>query len=83
MAEDRDPLWQVMDDAYDADTPYRQCYANMIRAMRDYLVPDEDEWLRVAPATHQEALLKEAKRDERKRLRDILSAQAVKAEAPT
>ena len=41
MAEERDPLWQVMDDAYDADTPYRQCYANMIRALRDWLVPEE------------------------------------------
>ena len=74
------PLWRVMKDAYMAPpttATEAQCYAAEIRAIADWLVPEEE------PITDQEAecLVTCGKRRQRTRHRDRLLAEADRAEA--
>jgi hypothetical protein len=82
--DDKKPLWLVMADAYaeatDSDPLDSAIIARgnaaEIRALRDWLVPEEEPvaaWLVDTPAAHQQR--------DRKRLRAELTAEAERAEA--
>lgn len=72
-APNRPPLWRVMKKAWETTTTDLDgSYAAEIRALRDWLVPETDPCPRMAI----EALL----RDERQRLRALLTAEADRAE---
>ena len=71
------PLWRVMYDSYDFDTPSVQCHANMIRAIADRVVPEE------APMSRriQGNAVAKALYLQRQRIRALLLAEADRAEA--
>jgi len=88
MADDREPLWSVMHNAYweaagcgspgavPIPHPSPECNAAELRAMRDWLVPEEEpvsRWLVDAPVGYQQR--------ERQRLRALLTAEAERAES--
>ena len=77
----RPPLWEVMRDAYELsplpvdanlDQIYRNVYAAEIRALRDWLVPQEE------PPTTDDRLVRDW--TVKMRLRDLLTAEADRAE---
>lgn len=86
--DERQPLWEVMRRAYDVSPPVpvdadldwidRHGYAGEIRALRDWLVPEESE-----PAWHLANGDVNPQWDrwkERQRLRALLTAEADRAE---
>jgi hypothetical protein len=88
MSADRPPLWEVMRKAYDTsplapmdaddDWTDRHGYAAEIRAVRDWLVPEELE-----PKGHQpngEVSLAWDAWKQRQRLRALLTTEADRAE---
>ena len=86
----RPPLWQVMRDAYDkAPMPlvaFRNCddigrhfMAAEIRALRDWLVPEEAEPTGMRPCGDTYSA-QSIKRGVRQRLRALLTAEADRAE---
>lgn len=83
MADQQEqPLWQVMEAAWEAtpEVPINQeghCFASMIRALRDWLVPEEP----MGTFDDAKALFRTITRDERQRLRVLLTMEADKAEA--
>ena len=84
----RPPLWEVMRDAYELsplpvganlDQIYRNVYAAEIRALRDWLVPEEAEPTGMRPCGDTYSA-QSIKRGERQRLRALLTAEAETAE---
>jgi hypothetical protein len=72
----RPPLWRVMDDAYSAvvESPTEgPCYAAELRAIADWLVPEEEV---TAEGEHYQA-----RQIEREYLREVLLDEARRAEA--
>lgn len=83
----RPPLWEVLRRAYatsapmDADDDWtdRHGFAAEIRALRDWLVPEETEPTGMRPCGDTYSA-QSIKRGERQRLRAILTAEADRAE---
>ena len=84
------PLWEVMRRAYDVSSPVpvdanldwidRHCYAGEIRALRDWLVPEEKQPPQRADIGGWNSWHDKLCWDERQRLRALLTAEAEKAE---
>ena len=78
-----EPLWKVLETAYFkgrspgfAEGPG---YAAEIRALRDWLIPEEPGPTGMQPASHSYSA-RELERKERQRLRALLTAEAKRAE---
>jgi hypothetical protein len=85
-APNRSPLWKVMEQACDAviaaQHPFareEQCLAAEIRALRDWLVPEEAEPTGMRPCGDTYSA-QSIKRGERQRLRALLTTEAERAE---
>lgn len=80
MSPENEPLWRVMEAAFiEGRKPGfsdRQGYAAEIRALMEWLVPEEP----MGTFGDAKALVRTIMRDERQRLRALLEAEADRAE---